>query len=90
VADFYQNMGLPHFGQNQSGETYYLTPSKLEGFGVADVSHVADNEKEADPLYFHCYREGYGAKGDNNVASLLMKTLWEINILKKNSNGEQS
>ncbi|KAG7351748.1 hypothetical protein IV203_007796 [Nitzschia inconspicua] len=42
VADFCQNMELPHFGSNQSGETYYLTPAKLEGFGVVDVSHSVE------------------------------------------------
>ena len=87
IADYCQNMSLPHFGKEQPGDTYYLTPSKLEGFGVADVSHVAVDGKEADHLYFHCYKEGYGAKGGINVASMLVKTLEKVNVMRKDSNG---
>lgn len=83
IADYCQNMELPHFGKEQPGATYYLTPINLEGFGVADVSYVDDiTEKEADHLYFHCYQEGFGAKGGNNVASMIMKTLQQIELLQ--------
>ena len=87
VADYCQNMALPHFGNQQPGEVYYLTPCKLEGFGVADVSYVAENGVQADHLYFHVYKEGDGTKGGNNVASLIMKTLRNIGVLLEDSNG---
>ncbi|KAG7361881.1 hypothetical protein IV203_025547 [Nitzschia inconspicua] len=87
IADFCQNMELPHFGAVQPGETYFLTPAKLEGFGVADVSHVGDDGKEADHLYFHCYQEGDGAKGGTNVASMIMKTLKKTEIIRTDENG---
>ena len=88
IADFCQNMELPYFGKEQPGDTYYLTPSKLEGFGVADVSKPKSVDgNDADHLYFHCYKEGYGAKGGINVASMIMKTLQLTSVLKKDSFG---
>ncbi|KAG7350227.1 hypothetical protein IV203_009587 [Nitzschia inconspicua] len=87
IADFYQNMELPHFGAVQPDETYYLTPVKLEGFGVADVSHVGNDGREAHHLYFHCYQEGDGAKGSTNVASMIMKTLDKTKMIRTDENG---
>ena len=88
IADFCQNMELPYFGKEQPGDTYYLTPSKLEGFGVADVSKPTTVlENTADHLYFHCYKEGDGAKGGINVASMIMKTLQLIGVMKKDTFG---
>ncbi|KAG7347967.1 hypothetical protein IV203_016672 [Nitzschia inconspicua] len=81
------NMELPHFGAVQPGETYYLTPAKSEDFGVADVSHIGDDGKDADHLYFHCYQEGDGANGGTNVASMIMKTLHETKIIRTDENG---
>jgi hypothetical protein len=87
-------MALPHFGEEQPGETYYLTRCNLEGFGMVDVSHhVPDatndtDRAKADHLYFHCYREGTGGKGGNNhVASLIMKTLKKLDVTKNDANG---
>jgi hypothetical protein len=79
VADYCQNMSLPHFGKEQPGDTYYYTPTNLYGFGVADVSFVDDDGNEAD----HLCKEGYGAIGRNNVASMLMKTLDRLGLLKE-------
>jgi hypothetical protein len=87
IADYCQNMELPHFGNEQPGETYYLTPAKLEGFGVADVSYLGDDGSDADHLYFHCYQEGYGAKGGLNVASMIVKTMNKIGVLKHDDSG---
>ncbi|KAG7353955.1 hypothetical protein IV203_003311 [Nitzschia inconspicua] len=87
VADFCQNMELPHFGTHQPGETYYLTPAKLEGFGVVDVSHSGKDGTDADPLYFHCFLEGHGAKGGSNVASMIVKTLTETGIMRHDGDG---
>ncbi|KAG7344887.1 hypothetical protein IV203_032418 [Nitzschia inconspicua] len=87
IADFCQNMELPHFGQQQPGETYFLTPVKLEGFGVADVSYEWKDGKETDHLYFHCFVEGHGAKGGSNVASMIVKTLRKTKIMRDDDNG---
>jgi hypothetical protein len=72
---------------DNSSEIYYLMPTKLKGFGVADVSFFGADGEEADHLYFHCYKEGYGAKGGINVASMIMKTLKKISVLKHDRNG---
>jgi hypothetical protein len=88
VADYCQNMALPHFGEHQPGDTYYYTPTKLQGFGIADVSFVSEGGEEADHLYLHCYGEGYGAKGEINVASMIMKTLKKLGIIQSDSNGQ--
>jgi hypothetical protein len=87
VANYCQNMALPHFGKEQPGDTYYLAPINLYGFGVVDVSHADADGKEADHLFFHCYLEGHGAKGGNNVASLLMKTLRKTEMLQYDAQG---
>lgn len=89
IADFGQNLALPHFGSQQPGDSYYLTPSTLFNFGVADVSHTnTEDGTEADHLYCHMFKEGDGGKGGNTVASMIMKTLYKLDILKKDAYGE--
>ena len=66
IADYCQNFGLPYFGSEQPGETYYFSPLNVNCFGVVDVT--LNNH-----LHAFVYDEGTGKKGGNNVASLLMK-----------------
>ena len=73
-------MGLPHFGGEQPGETYYYSPLSVYCFGVVDVT--------TDTMYAHLYEEGKGGKGGNNVASLLFKTLKKMDILKEETGKE--
>jgi hypothetical protein len=87
TSDYCQNMALPHFGNEQPGEMYYLMPTKLEGFGVADVSYVSAEGEEVDHLYFHCCKERDDAKFGINVASMIMKPLKKIGVLKEDSDG---
>ena len=81
VADYCQNMALPHFGGEQPGETYYFSPLGVYCFGMVDPT--------VDKLYAHLYSEGQGQKGGNNVASLIMKTLAHINILNEDEAGRE-
>jgi hypothetical protein len=81
VADYCQNMALPHFGGEQPGETYYFSPLGVYCFGVVDPT--------VDKLFAHLYTEGQGQKGGNNVASLIMKTLSHINLLNKDEAGRE-
>jgi hypothetical protein len=81
VADYCQNMALPHFGGEQPGETYYYSPLGVYCFGVVDPT--------IDKLFAHLYTEGQGQKGGNNVASLIMKTLKHINILNEDEAGRE-
>ena len=38
VGDYCQNMGLPHFGNEQPGETYYYSPLGIYIFGIVNYS----------------------------------------------------
>ena len=81
VADYCQNMALPHFGGEQPGETYYFSPLGVYCFGMVDPT--------IDRLFAHLYTEGEGQKGGNNVASLILKTLKHIDILKEDQAGRE-
>ena len=69
VADYSQNCYVPNYADEQPGKTYFLSPLNAYVFGVCDAS--------TDPtkLAAHFYMEPDGAKGGNNVASLLWKEL---------------
>ena len=73
VVDYAQNLELPWLGQEQGGETYYFSPLNVYVLGIVDTAHNISSSH--DHLYAHVYDEGQGAKGGNNVASLIMKTL---------------
>lgn len=75
VADYCQNLGLPHFGGEQPGDTYYYSPLAVYCFGVVDATATPDR------LLAYGYTEDQGAKGGNNVASLLMKALKDLGWL---------
>jgi hypothetical protein len=81
VAGYCQNMGIPHFGGEQSGETYYYSPLSCYCFGVVNAV------LEKDHLYANMYHEGQGQKGGNNVASLLVKVLKTIGAMKEGERG---
>jgi len=59
VADYSQNLGLPHFGEEQPGDTYYFSPLSVYIFGIVDVS--------CSPEVLHAfgYTEDQGNKGGN-------------------------
>ena len=69
VADYCQNLSLPHQGMTQPGETYYYSPLTVNCFGTADAGY------EKHQMRAYVYHEGEGKKGGNNVASLLYKDL---------------
>ena len=43
VGDYCQNFGLPHFGNEQPGETYYYSPLGVYVFGIVNY---ADEKNE--------------------------------------------
>jgi hypothetical protein len=87
ICDYGQNMALPHFGSSQPGDTYYLTPLSLYIFGVADMSYIGREGEEEDQSYAHLYKEAFGEKGGNNVASLVVKSLKQLKLMQNDSNG---
>ena len=65
VCDYSQNLGVPHFGSEQPGDTYYFSPLGVYIFGIVRLYHKTQD------LVAQYYYEGVGKKGGNNVASLL-------------------
>ena len=75
VADFCQNMGLPHMGENQPGETYYFSPLGIYCFGVANVG------KTVHDLRAYIFQEGQAKKGGDTVASLLYRHIKDCGLI---------
>lgn len=75
VADYAQNMGVPSFGYEQPGETYYYSPMNAYCFGVVDCS------KTPEMLTSYVYTEDQAKKGGNNVVSLLWLHLQRSGIV---------
>lgn len=79
VADFAQNCYVPNFADEQPGKTYFLSPLNAYVFGICDAS------TKPTELSAHFYMgEPDGAKGGNNVASLLWKELIRKQLLPSN------
>ena len=87
VVDYGQNMELPVYNDEQPGCTYYYSPLSVYNLGVVNHAHVYDNGKIGKHMYAHIYNEGEGKKGANNVASLIVKTLRQLNLLQEDSAG---
>jgi hypothetical protein len=62
---------------------YYYTPLNVFNIAVVDHLHDYGNGAIGNHMYFHVYHEGIGKKGGTNVASLIVKTLQDMNILKQ-------
>eukprot|EP00977_Amphora_coffeiformis_P002610 scaffold490_cov186-Amphora_coffeaeformis.AAC.1 len=69
VADYCQNLALPHTGMTQPGETYYYSPLSVYCFGTADGG------AERPSMRAYVYDEGVAKKGGDNVSSLLYRDL---------------
>ena len=71
----------------QPGETYYYSPLRVTNFGFVDTAYI-NNEGEAEEhCHAHVYHCGVGKKGADNVASLILKTLKKLNLLRENDPG---
>ena len=64
VADYCQNAGIPNFGCQQPGNTYYYSPLAMYCFGICDASAVPEE------LNAFRYTEDQGLKVGNILASL--------------------
>jgi len=81
VVDYGQNMELPVYNKVQPSITYYYSPLSIYNLGIVDHAHVYDDGWVTEHMYYHVYHERVGKKGANNVASLIMKMLWGLNLL---------
>jgi len=77
VADFCQNLTLPHFGPQQLGATYYYSPLSICCFGIVDCA-PKDKQMQA----YMC-AEGEAKKGVNTVSSLLFRNLVDLEYINK-------
>ena len=64
----------------------------MYNLGVVNHSHVNhahlyNNGIIAEHMHCHVYNEGVGKKGANNVSSLIIKTLRQLNLLRDDSAG---
>jgi hypothetical protein len=88
VVDYGQNMELPSYKDEQPGITYYYSPLSIYNLGIVDHAHrYNDGRGVSEHLHCHVYHEGVGKKGANNVASLIMKTLRELQLLRDDAVG---
>ena len=87
VVDYGQNMELPIFNKEQPGCTYYYSPMTVNNLGMVDHAHKYPNGQVGEHMHCHVYTDAVGKKGANNVASLIMKTLRGLNLLKEDTIG---
>ncbi len=89
VMDYGQNMELPVYNSQQPGCTYYFSPLSVYNLGMVNHGHVYGDGRVCKHMHCHVYQEGIGKKGANNVASLIVKTFWRLNLLHKDSVGDK-
>ena len=66
---------------------YYYSPITVNVLGMVDHAHKYPNGTVSEHMHCHMYTDAIGKKGANNVASLIMKTLRGLNLLKKDTIG---
>lgn len=59
---------MPHFGSEQPGDIYYFSPLGIYLFGIVSPYLAKDS------LLCQYFTEGEGAKGGNNVSSMLLNS----------------
>lgn len=89
--DYCMNVEVPHLGAEQLGMSYYLKKWNGYIFGVVNAAHeFTDADHRGDVGHFmnaFVYEEWEGAKGSDNVASLVMLALKEEGMLRVDENG---
>ncbi len=88
-VDYGQNMSLPIFNSQQPGATYYFSPMTVNNLGVVDQAHKYNDGKVGEHMHCHVYTDAVWRKGANNMASLIMKTLRHLNILRDDEHGSE-
>ena len=92
TLDYCMNVEVPHLGAEQPGITYYL--QKYNGYilGIVNSAHeFADADEEEKFGHFmnaYLYEEWEGGKGSNNVASLLLKSLYDEGMIQEDADGK--
>jgi hypothetical protein len=87
IVDYGQDMELPSYNSEQPGCTYYFSPLTVFNLGVVNHAHAYNDGRVSEHMHAHLNHEGVGKKGTNNVASLIVKTLQQLNIFREDSVG---
>jgi hypothetical protein len=56
ICDYAQNIEVPFLGDQQPGETYYLSPKSVYVFGMVDMAHKYNDvvQSVGEHLHTHC------------------------------------
>jgi hypothetical protein len=76
-------MELPVYNKDQPGCTYCFSSMSVYNLGVVDHAHVYKEGQVSKHLHHHVYHKEVGKKGTNNFASLIVKTLHQLNLLNE-------
>ena len=89
ICDYAQKIEIPFLGDQQPGDSYYLSPKNAYVFGMVDLAHQYNDVVAcvSDHLHAHVYPKKEREKGSNNVASWIMKTLGLLGVLKEDNQG---
>jgi hypothetical protein len=61
----------------------------VNNLGMVDHAHKYPDGRVGEHMHIHVYTDAVGKKGANNVASLIMKTLSSLNLLKEHMIGRE-
>ena len=81
VVNYSQNMEIPIFNNKQPGPKYYYSPVGVYNLGVVNHAHVYVYGIIGKHMYHHIYNEAVSKKDVNNVVSLIVKSLRQLNLL---------
>ncbi len=87
IVDYGQNLELPSYNSEQPSCNYYFSPLTDFNLEVVNHAHAYNDGCVPEHMHVHLYHKGVGKKGANNVASLIVKTLRQLNILHEDSVG---
>ena len=87
VVVYSQNMELPIYNSQQPDCMYYYSPLSVYNLGMVNHAHVYQDGRVSEHMYAYVYHKGVSKKGANNVSSLIVKTLHQLNLLQDDSVG---
>ena len=80
-------MELSIYHDQQPGVSYYYSPLGIYNCGIVNHAHVCENGDVREHMHAYVYHEGVWKKGANNVVSIIIKTLRDLNIMREDSIG---
>lgn len=78
-------MELRVYTQEQPRVMYYYSLMSVYNLGIIDHAREYHNGKVREHMYAHVYHKVVGKKGANNVTSLIVKAMRQLNLLCEDS-----